>query len=85
MKKFVEIEGREGLEKLLGEHVELWTERYIYTGKLIGVNDDCVLLEDAGVVYETGDLSEKGFSDIQKLERDWYVRIDKIESYGVIK
>lgn len=49
MKKLVkveEIEG-EGLLSLLGENVTLFCQIYIYSGKLIGVNDTCVLLENA--------------------------------------
>ena len=56
MKKTVkveEVEG-EGLLALLDEVVMLWCGVYIYKGKLTGVNDTCVLLEDAKVVYETG-------------------------------
>ena len=46
MKKLVEEVNGEGLEKLIGERVTLFCCRYIYTGKLIGVNDTCVLLDD---------------------------------------
>ena len=42
MKKLVnvtEVEG-EGLTKLMGERVTLFCMNYIYTGKLVGVNED---------------------------------------------
>lgn len=58
---------------------------YIYTGKLVGVNDTCVLLEDAGIVYETGELTSKTWKDMQKLPNDWYVSIASIESFGILK
>lgn len=84
MKKIVEETG-EGLEKLLGERVTLFCCRYIYTGKLIGVNDQSVLLSDCGIVYETGALDSKDWNDYQKLPDDWYVAIQSIESFGVLK
>ena len=82
MKKIVEeIEG-EGLVKLLGKRVTLWCECYIYAGVLMGVNDNDVLLKDAMIVYETGQLNESGFKNAQALPCNWYVRVSKIESYG---
>lgn len=87
MKKLVnvaEVEG-EGLVKLMGERVTLFCMNYIYTGKLVGVNDTCVLLEDAGIVYETGELTTKSWKDMQKLPSEWYVSISAIESFGLLK
>jgi len=83
-KRIGQVDG-EGLESLLGEHVTLWCECYIYAGKLIGVNTHDVLLEDAKIVYETGPLTEPGFKDAQALPGPWYVRTAKIESYGRMK
>ena len=85
MKKIVEQVQGEGLEKLLGERVTLFCCRYIYTGKLIGVNDECVLLTDCGIVYETGELTSKDWTDYQKLPHDWYVAKQSIESFGILK
>jgi hypothetical protein len=86
MKKIVtEVEG-EGLVKLLGERVTLFCANYIYTGTLSGVNEeDCVLLTDAAIVYETGAFSEKNWKDAQKLPGNWYVRLGFIESFGLLK
>jgi hypothetical protein len=87
MKKIVsvqEVQG-EGLVKLLGERVTLFCLNYIYTGKLAGVNDTCVLLEDAAVVYETGAFTDSKWKDAQKLPNDWYVQLGAIESFGVLK
>ena len=75
----------EGLLKLMGERVTLFCLNYIYTGKLAGVNDACVLLEDAAIVYETGDLTSSAWKDAQKLPGGWYVQIGAIESFGVLK
>ena len=85
MKKLVEEVSGEGLEKLLGERVTLFCMNYIYTGKLIGVNQSCVLLTDAAIVYETGGFTDKEWKDAQPLPHDWYVQIAAIESFGVIR
>jgi len=87
MKKIVnvtEVEG-EGLLKLMGERVTLFCAVYIYTGTLSGVNDDCVLLDEAAIVYETGTFTEKAWKDAQKLPGQWYVQKSMIESFGILK
>jgi len=88
MKKLVqvqEIEG-EGLEALLGERVLIMCAGYFYEGKLIGVNDSFVKLDDAGIVYSTGAWSDKAYADIQKLHsKEWYVTRGLIESFGKSK
>ncbi len=85
MKRLVEEVSGEGLDKLLGERVLLMCANYFYEGKLAGINESCVLLEDAGIVYETGQWSTKGYTDLQKLPSAWYVQIAAIESFGVSK
>ena len=84
MKKIVEVND-EGLEGLMGETVTLFCMNYFYTGKLIGVNDSCVLLEDPKIVYETGEWSSKDWKDAQALPAPLYVQIHSIESFGVMK
>jgi len=59
MRKIVDEVMGEGLEKLLGERVTLFCLNYIYTGTLVGVNATLVLLHDAAIVYETGELATK--------------------------
>lgn len=85
MRKIVEEASGEGLDKLLGERITLFCGNYIYTGKLMGVNQSCVLLHEAGIVYETGELTADTWEDMQKLPGDWYVQIGWIESFGVLK
>jgi hypothetical protein len=85
MKKLVEEVNGEGLEKLLGEIITLFCANYIYTGKLIGVNQTCILLSDAGIVYETGEFTNKQWKDVQRLPNEWYVNIQSIESFGILK
>lgn len=87
MKKIVsvtEIDG-EGLESLLGETVTLFCQIYIYTGKLTGVNTECVLLEKPSIVYETGSFDEKKWKDAQALPNQIYVMKNAIESFGIVK
>lgn len=85
MRKLIEDVPGEGLEKLVGERVTLFCAIYIYTGKLVGVNDKCVLLEGAAIVYETGPLNDKNWKDAQPLPGPWYVSTGMIESFGVLK
>ncbi|MCK5612527.1 hypothetical protein KAR91_62225 [Candidatus Pacearchaeota archaeon] len=80
----VEVED-EGLVKLIGERVTLFCLNYFYTGDLIGVNDDCVLIQNGGIVFNTGDYSTKEWEDYQKLPNEFYVRIPMIEAYGIVK
>lgn len=85
MKKIVtEVQG-EGLEMLLGERVTLFCANYIYTGVLTGVNESCVLLTDAAIVYETGPFTDSKWKDAQSLPKDWYVQTAFIESFGILK
>lgn len=85
MKKLVEEVQGEGLMKLMGERVTFFCANYIYTGKLIGVNTDCVLLQDAGIVYETGAFTEKKWKDMQELPYNCYIMLQSIESFMVLK
>ena len=85
MKKIVEEKEAEGFEKLLGERITVFCANYIYTGKLFGVNETCILLTDPSIVYETGSFSEKHWKDAQALTHDWYILINAIESFGILK
>ena len=67
MKKLVQEIENEGLPKLLGETVTLFCLNYFYNGKLVGVNDDCVLLQDPKIIYETGEWSNSKWKDIQDM------------------
>lgn len=82
----VEVVDGEGLVALIGQPVLLMCMNYFYAGVLRGVNETCVLLEKARVVYETGVLTESGYKDAQELpSSEWYVAISTIESFGVAK
>lgn len=84
MKKIVtvtEVEG-EGLIALMGKRVLIFCMNYIYTGTLAGVNTTCVLLEDAAIVYETGDFGKTSFGDAQRLPTPVYIQTAAIESFS---
>lgn len=87
MKKLVKVEEVEGdgLIGLMGEQVTLFCLNYIYTGKLVGVNDTFVKLEKASVVYETGSFADPKFKDSQSLPNDWYIQLSSVESFGKLK
>jgi hypothetical protein len=86
VKKIVEQVEGEGLEALLGERITLFCANYIYTGTLTGVNETCVLLTDAAVVYETGPFGDSAWKDAQKIpSKAWYVQTSAIESFGRLK
>jgi hypothetical protein len=84
MKQLVEVEN-EGLVALMGQRVTLFCAIYIYTGKLVGVNDSFVKLTDAAVVYNTGAFDNKKWETAEALPNDWYVQIPMIESFGILK
>ncbi|CAN5950553.1 unnamed protein product [Sphagnum jensenii] len=52
---------------LLGQPVLLFCLNYIYAGKLVGVNDTFVKLEDAKIVYETGAFTNPTYKNAQLL------------------
>jgi hypothetical protein len=86
MKKLVQVTEveNEGLIKLIGKRVTFFCLNYIYSGDLIGVNESCVLLENASIVYETGAFTESKFKDEQELGcREFYLQKNTIESFGV--
>ncbi len=85
MKRLIESDEISGFEAQLGESVTLFCLNYIYTGKLVGVDDTELELSDAAIVYETGDFSHDNWKDAQRLPHNWFVRIGSIESWGNLK
>ena len=86
MRKLVEEVEGEGLVSLLGEVITLFCANYIYTGKLVGVNDTFVKLEKASIVYETGSFSDKAWKDAQVLPSKFhYVQLALLESFCILK
>lgn len=82
MKRIIEDTGKGGLDSLLGEKVLLLCGNYFYAGKLTGVNNTFVELDDASIVYETGEWSAPAYKDAQKLGTGpTFIRIQWIEAY----
>ena len=84
MKKFVETDSS-AWEELAGEIVTIFSLNYIYTGKLVGINDSCVMLENPSIVYETGSFNTNEWADAQKLPNEIYVQFNCIEAFGKVK
>jgi len=86
MKQIIKVTEGTGLDGLLGEDVLLICAAYFYTGKLTGVNDTFVQLDNPAIVYETGDWSKKNYTDVQLLHtKRFFVQRLAIESFGVSK
>lgn len=77
----VEVEN-EGFLSLLGKKVEIRCNVYIYAGVLVGVNQTCVKLDNAAIVYETGPFTDTKYKDAQKIGDGQYVSMGLIESFG---
>lgn len=85
MKRIVETQ-ESGLDSLMGEVVTFFCCRYIYAGKLIGVSETCVELEDPKIVYETGPFDEKEWKDAQSLpNKTFFISLNAVESFGLMK
>jgi hypothetical protein len=83
-KKLVEVES-EGLVSLIGKNVTFFCANYIYTGKLEGVNEKCVKITSAKIVYETGSFDETDWKDAQSLPNPVYIMIGFVESFTILK
>ena len=73
MKMLIEETKGECLDAFFGKRITLFCGVYVYTGKLVGVNDTCVKLEDAAIVYETGPFTDAKWKDAQSPPGEWYV------------
>lgn len=86
MRRIVESQDIAGLDTLLGEKVLLLCANYFYTGKLVGINETFVELDQPAIVYETGPWSEAGYKDAQALHcQRFYVQRAAVEAFGVTK
>lgn len=86
MKKLIIEDTTEGLIKLMGRVVTIYCDSWIYSGELIGVNEDCILLDKAKIVYDTGSHKDKNWSLAEDIPSGkWYIMKNKIESFGVLK
>ena len=85
MKQIAEDESG-GLLGLMGETITCLCVNYFYTGKLTGLYNNYIELSEPSIVYQTGNWSDKGWEDAQKLPCDTiYVMKSAIESFGILK
>lgn len=73
------------MKEFMGKRITLFCANYIYTGILLEIVDACYHLRDAAIVFETGPFDKAEWKDVQKLPGDWYVRLDTVESFGLLK
>ena len=86
MKRLVTEVENEGFEKLMGETVTLLCMNYFYNGKLIGVNDTCILISEPKIIYETGSWTDSNWKDAQVMGiGELYIQKAAIESFAVTK
>ena len=71
----------EGAISFLGQYVEVRCGNYHYAGKLVGVNDKCVKLEEAHTVFDSGAYTPKKYDDAQAhVQSELLVYFNFIES-----
>jgi len=73
------------LEGLLGDMVIVYCARFIYCGKLIAVDDQFLLLDNAEIVYDTGDHSKdrkEWAASEPTWVPQWRIAVSAIESLG---
>jgi hypothetical protein len=80
--KHIVVETEDGIESFLGKRILLMCGNYFYAGDLVGVNDTCVKLDNAKIVYETGSWGSNQYKDAQALPSPWYVSLQFVESFG---
>lgn len=82
LREVVEVEDA-GMISLMGKKVIVFCLSYIYTGTLTGVNDTCIELTDAALVFETGSFQDKKFKDAQKMNNPvLFIGLSTIESFA---
>lgn len=83
MKRVVNVTEVEdaGLEGLMGQRVTVWCLNYIYAGELTGVNDSCIELTNASIVYETGAVSVSGYVTVEAFKDPIFIMMRCIESF----
>ena len=76
----IEVEG-EGAIGLLGHYVEVRCGNYHYAGKLTGVNDMCIQLEEAHTIFSSGAYTTEKYDDAQPhVESSLLIYFNFIES-----
>ena len=73
------------LQDLVGKVYTFWCARYIYHGKVKAVNSTYITLEDAGIVYDTGELNAESANDLQSLPKGCQIVWGAVESFIALK
>ena len=73
------------LNDLVGQVYTFWCARYIYHGKVKEVNSTYITLEDAAIVYETGEFTAKSPVDMQELPKGCQIMWNAVESFIALK
>jgi hypothetical protein len=85
MKHIIDNNDTNIIDTYLGEITTIFCCRYIYTGKVIKIDDKHLVLEGCKIVYETGEFCDKNWKDAQSLEtKEWVIALQSIESFGKI-
>lgn len=75
----------DGYLNLIGKYITVFSCRYIYYGELIEEGKKYIKLKNPSIVYETGDFSEKKFTDIQLMStKSFSINKDSVESFGIL-
>ena len=86
MKKVVKRVSRRSFREYIGTVITVYCANYIYTGKLVEIDPLYLVLDNSGVVYETGPYSEPEWRDVQMIPKGrWNVMLNSIESFGILK
>ena len=80
-----ELKEINSMEDLIGETYCFQCARYIYHGTVSLVNESYITLKDAGVVFETGEYSDKNPKDLQKLPNGVKIMRQSIEAFFKLK
>ena len=75
----------QGFESLAGQRITVFAAPLIWTGRLAGMNDGCILLEEPAIVYLTGPFDDPNWEDAQPLPSHMYIQKAAIQAYGVVK
>lgn len=80
-----ELKEINNLEDLIGQTYVFQCARYIYHGKVKSVNSTYIELENASVIFNTGDYNSTEAEDKQALPNNCFVFRQSIEAFFKLK
>ena len=81
----LEVKEIENMDDLIGETYMFQCARYIYHGKVKSVNATYIEIENASVVFNTGDYSNSSPEDSQSLPNNAFIMRQSIEMFAKMK